>query len=218
METVDTRPAPADDAEAQNEAHNEAQSEEVGSHGADPDRDIVAQIDRGELAAALTSLMRRHGTAVYRYCREELHDRTLADDVHQQIFIQAHRDLVRFAARSTLRTWLFAIARHRVLDAAKSRRRAQAHIEEDDTADTPDPSPPPGERLDEARLQQALIACLRELGEHIRGTLVLRYQSGFTFEELATIFGDKPGTLQARVMRALPLLRTCIEARTGGKV
>src|SRR5690349_21190021 len=154
----------------------------------DPDGDIVALIDRGDRAAALTALMRRHGVAVYRYCREELHDRTLADDVHQQIFIQAHRDLHRFAARSTLRTWLFAIARHRVLDAAKSRRRAQAHIEEDDTADTPDPSPPPGERLDEARLQYALIACLCELGEHVRGVLVLRYQGGFTFEDLAEIF------------------------------
>jgi RNA polymerase sigma-70 factor (ECF subfamily) len=192
--------------------------EGVVPRSGDPDSDIVALIERRERNDALTALMRRHGTAVYRYCREELHDRTLADDVHQQIFIQAHRDLHRFAARSTLRTWLFAIARHRVLDAAKSRRRAQAHIEEDDTADTPDPSPPPGERLDEARLQHALINCLRELGDHVRGALILRYQQAFTFEELSAIFHEKPGTLQARVMRALPLLRTCIELRTGGKL
>jgi RNA polymerase sigma-70 factor, ECF subfamily len=184
----------------------------------DPDADIVQLIERGDHTAALTVMMKRHGTAVYRYCREELHDRTLADDVHQQIFIEAHRDLARFAARSTLRTWLFAIARHRVLDAAKSRRRAQAHIEEDDTADTPDPSPPPGDRLDEARLHRAMIACLCELGDHIRGALILRYQQGFTFEELSLIFKEKPGTLQARVMRALPLLRICIEQRTGGKL
>jgi RNA polymerase sigma-70 factor (ECF subfamily) len=184
----------------------------------DPDLDIVGLIESEQLTEALTRLMRRHGTAVYRYCREELHDRTLADDVHQQIFIQAHRDLTRFAARSTLRTWLFAIARHRVLDAAKSRRRAHAHIEEDDTADTPDPSPPPGDRLDEARLQQALVACLHSLGDHVRDTLVLRYQLGLTFEELAEVLSEKPGTLQARVMRALPLLKKCIEARTGGTV
>jgi RNA polymerase sigma-70 factor, ECF subfamily len=203
------RSAPARDAEA---------LEGEGVRGEDPDQDIISLIECGERAAALTCLMRRHGVAVYRYCREELHDRTLADDVHQQIFIQAYRDLERFAARSTLRTWLFAITRHRVLDAVKSRRRAQAHIEEDDTADMPDPTPPPGERLDEARLQQALIACLCKLGDHVRGTLVLRYQQNFTFEELGAIFGEKPGTLQARVMRALPVLRACIEARTGGKV
>lgn len=182
----------------------------------DPDADIIALIER-DRTAALTALMKRHGVGVYRYCREELHDRTLADDVHQQIFIEAHRDLHRFAARSTLRTWLFAIARHRVLDAAKSRRRAQAHIEDDDTADTPDPSLPPGDRLDEARREHALVACLRELPEDVRGPLVLRYQLGFTFEHLSEIFRQKPGTLQARVMRALPLLRSCIEKRTGGK-
>lgn len=188
------------------------------ARGEDPDRDIVQLISRGDLTAALTSLMQRHGTAVYRYCREELHDRTLADDVHQQIFIQAHRDLRGFGGRSTLRTWLFAIARHRVLDAAKSRRRAEAHIEEDDTADAVDPTPPAGERLDDARLQLTLIHCLRKLGEHARGVLVLRYQQGLTFDDLAVIYGEKPGTLQARVMRSLPALRRCIEARTGARL
>jgi RNA polymerase sigma factor (sigma-70 family) len=215
MERVNSRASPVGDGEL---AVAGEVVDGVVARSDDPDADIVCLIERGDHTAALTVMMKRHGTAVYRYCREELHDRTLADDVHQQIFIQAHRDLARFAARATLRTWLFAIARHRVLDAAKSRRRAQAHIEEDDTADTPDPSPPPGDRLDEARLHQALVACLRELGDHIRGALILRYQQAFTFEELSAIFKEKPGTLQARVMRALPLLRICIEQRTGGKL
>jgi RNA polymerase sigma factor (sigma-70 family) len=188
----------------------------ANSRSNDPDSDIVKLIDRGERVAALTALMRRHGTAVYRYCRVELRDRMLADDVHQQIFIQAHRDLLRFARRATLRTWLFGIAWHRVLDAAKSQRRAQSHIEGDDTADTRDPRLLPGEQLDEARLQHALIQCLRVLGDHVRCVLILRYQQGFTFEELSEIFHEKPGTLQARVSRALPLLRDCIEARTRG--
>jgi RNA polymerase sigma-70 factor (ECF subfamily) len=188
---------------------------------ADPDHDIVRLIHSGRgphLTEALRLLMRRHGNAVYRYCRDALHDTTLADDVHQQIFIEAHRDMPRFAARATIRTWLFAIARHRVLDAAKSRRRALAHLEEDDTADRPDPTPAPGERIDEARLQHALIACLVELGEHVRTAMLLRYQQGFTYEEIGAVCDEKPGTLQARVTRALPVLRSCIEGRTKGKV
>jgi len=186
--------------------------------GEDPDRDIVHLINAGNLEAALRSLMKRHGTAVYRYCRGALHDPTLADDVHQQIFIQAHRDLARFAGLATLRTWLFAIARHRVLDALKSRRRALVHIEERNIADTPDPSPSPDERIDDARLQAALVACFGELGEHLRTAVLLRYQQGFTFEDMAEACGEKPGTLQARVVRALPKLRACIEARTRGRV
>lgn len=191
---------------------------EVSARAEDPDRDIVNLVSAGNLDAALRTLMRRHGTAVFRYCREELRDATLADDVHQHVFIQAHRDLLRFAGRSTVRTWLFAIARHRVLDAAKARRRAQAHIEDDDTADPTDLTPAAGEQIDDVRLREALVACVDKLGDHMRTAVLLRYQQGFTFEEMAEVCGEKPGTLQARVVRALPRLRACIEARTKGRL
>jgi RNA polymerase sigma-70 factor (ECF subfamily) len=184
----------------------------------DPDSDIVELIRAGQLTAALREAMRRHGTAVYRYCREELHDVGLADDVHQQVFVQVHRDMASFAGRARFRTWLFAIARNRVRDAARSRRRLDAHFEHDETADTPDPTADPGERIDGVRLTQVLVACVSLLGEASRAAVLLRYQQGFTFEEMATICGDKPGTLQARVMRALRALGRCVEARTGDKL
>jgi len=132
------------------------------AHAEDPDRDIVHLIHIGAPNAALRSLMRRHGDAVYRYCRGALREAALADDVHQQIFIEAARDLARFAGRGALRTWLFAIARHRVLDAVKAHRRARVHLEDRDTADAPDPNPPTWERLDDARLYEALAACCGE--------------------------------------------------------
>jgi RNA polymerase sigma-70 factor (ECF subfamily) len=73
--------------------------------------------------------MQRHGPSVYRYCREALRDRALAEDVQQQVLIAVFRDPRKFSARSTVRTWLFAIARHRVLDAVESRRRARSHVD-----------------------------------------------------------------------------------------
>lgn len=182
----------------------------------DADQDVVRLVDAGDRDGALRLLMQRHGTAVYRYCREALRDATLADDVHQRVFIEAHRDFTKFARRSLLRTWLFAIARHRVLDALKSRKRAHAHLEDDESADLPDPRPSPAERIDDARLREALAACLDELGEHVRSAVLLRYQQGFTFEEMAEVCDAQAGTLQARVQRALPKLRDCIESRTKG--
>ena len=160
--------------------------------------------------------MQRHGTSVFRYCREALRDRALAEDVHQQVFIAAFRDLPKFSGRSTVRTWLFAIARHRVLDAAKSRRRARSHVDGEDAAVIADPGPSPGERLDDVRLREALVACLQKLAPHVIAAVLLRFQQGFTFEEMADVCHEKPGTLQAQVARALPSLRTCIETRTGG--
>lgn len=182
----------------------------------DPDRDLLDQVAAGDTRGALRRLMDRHGDAVYRYCATALHDRCLAEDVHQQVFIEAFRDLPRFAGRSTLRTWLFGIARHRVLDAAKARTRNQAHVEVDGQADSPDPAPAPGELLDRARLREALAACLAELDEKSRNAVVLRFQHGFTFEQMAEICGEKSGTLQVRVARALPVLRARLEQRTGG--
>ena len=105
-----------------------------------------------------------------------------------------------------------------MLDAAKSRRRTQSHFEPADATGVPDPLPSPAERIDDRRLREALVECLDKLREDVRNVLLLRFQQGFTFEELAEICGEKPGTLQAKVTRALPLLRDCIENRTGGSL
>jgi RNA polymerase sigma-70 factor (ECF subfamily) len=182
----------------------------------DPDSDVLGLVANRDMTGALRRLMQRHGTSVYRYCREALRDKALAEDVQQQVFIAAFRDLPKFSGRSTVRTWLFAIARHRVLDAAKSRRRARSHVDGDDAIQVPDPRASPGERLDDARMHEALIACLQKLAPHVLTALLLRFQQGFTFEDMADVCHEKPGTLQAQVARALPALRTCIEGRTGG--
>jgi RNA polymerase sigma-70 factor, ECF subfamily len=181
----------------------------------DPDADVLALVDRGDAQGALRRLMQRHGGALYRFCRGATHDAALADDVLQQIFIEVHRDLAGFRRQSTLRTWIFVIARHRVLDAAKSRRRARAWLERAPPAELADPRPSPPEILDEAQLQAALIACLGELDGDLRTALLLRFQQGFSYEEMAAVCGEKAGTLHARVTRALPALRARIEHRLG---
>lgn len=183
----------------------------------DPDADVRALITQGELERALILLMERHGDAVFRYCVTALEDETLAHDVRQQVFIEAHRDLEKFSGRSILRGWLFGIARHRVLDQKRVLKRNLPRTRPlRDTSH--DPQAPVGERIDQARLVEALRACLATLGEHILDAVLLRFQQGFSFEEMARLSDELPGTLQARVKRALPVLRKCIEARTGGSV
>jgi RNA polymerase sigma-70 factor (ECF subfamily) len=182
----------------------------------DPDEDIIELVRAGDIRGACERLTLRHGTSVYRYCRVALGDAALADDIHQQVFIEALRDLPRFAGRSTVRTWLFGIARHRVLDGAKRRRRARAHLEDAGASiavDRPDPHPAPGEQIDESRLLATLIECVQELEDPARTSVLLRYQQGLSYEEMAEISGESPGTLQARVARALRRLRDLIEAR-----
>jgi RNA polymerase sigma-70 factor, ECF subfamily len=182
------------------------------------DSDVLGLVAHGDMTTAMRRLMQRHGTAVYRYCRGELRDATLADDVQQQVFIEAFRDLHTFRGHATLRTWLIGIAHHRMLDAVKSRDRASSHLGDDDPTTVVDPHPPPGERIDDQRLIEALLACLKKLRHEVRTALLLRFQQGLTFEDMAEVCREKPGTLQAKVSRALPILKECIEARTGGSL
>lgn len=184
----------------------------------DPDADVIHLVQCGEKREALRRLMQRHGVAVYRYVRSVLHDRALAEDIHQMIFIQAYRNLDLFSGRSTLRTWLFALARHRTFDALRRRRNSQHRLDEARLETLPDPCPSAGEWIDDQRLHQALIVCLDRLPELTRTALLLRYQQGFTFEDMAEICGEKPGTMQARVARALPRLRVEIENMVGGQL
>ena len=179
---------------------------------ADPDRDVIDLVGAGDAVEALRRLMQRYGASLYRYCRAELRDATQADDVHQQVFLEVLRDLPRFAGRSTVRVWLFAIARHRVLDAAKAHRRRQERIDDDGEMDLVDPRPSPIDAIDDARLYAALAICVAQLDEPSRTALLLHYQFGFTYDAMAQICGEQPGTLHARVARALPRLRRAIEA------
>src|SRR3954471_17634887 len=73
-----------------------------------------APLDR---RAALAEMMHEHGKAVLGLCLRVTRDATLAEDVTQQVFLEAYRDLDRFEGRSSPRTWLFSIASHRCFDA-----------------------------------------------------------------------------------------------------
>lgn len=174
----------------------------------------LAALDRGDREGALTLIMEAFGVALYRYCRQMVVDPDLADDVHQLTFVQAFEGLGRFARGSSLRTWLFGIARHRCLDALKMGRRRRARFEStDEVPERPAADEAPEERLAARDLTRALERCLEELPPAIRTAVLLRYQEGLAYPDMAIVCRDRPATLQARVARALPVLRRCIEQR-----
>ena len=173
---------------------------------------LLASGDRRGAAAAMIAT---HEAVVFGYCVRLLRDRELAEDVAQQVFTEAHRDLDRFRGESTLRTWLVGIAHHRCGDAIKSRTRRNFRIELDPDAvtDHVDPASAPTDRLDQARQAAALESCLEELSDDIRETVLLRFMSDMTYEEMSGLLGRKADTLCVRVARALPFLKRCLERK-----
>jgi RNA polymerase sigma factor (sigma-70 family) len=175
---------------------------------------MLDALEQGDRDAALRLLMRAYGPAVYRYCRQMVGAGDLADEAHQLTFVKAYEGLARFARRSTLRTWLLGIAHHRCLDVLKmSRRREKRFPLTAELPERPSPAPTAEEDLTGRSRVQALGACLRELAPHIRAAVLLRFQQGATYEEMSALEGERPATLQARVVRALPVLRRCLERK-----
>lgn len=177
-----------------------------------PDEHALLAIERGDGRAALVILMSEYGADIHRYCYKILRSRAAADDVHQLVFIHAFESFGSFSGQSSLRTWLYGIANHRCLDALKANRRwfhrFKLVAESDDEVD---PAPSGEDRALAKGIAEALDGCLEKLEPHIRVAVVLRYQEGFSYEQMAHICQEKPATLQARVARAMPLLRRCLE-------
>ncbi|MFL6198643.1 MAG: RNA polymerase sigma factor [Thermoanaerobaculia bacterium] len=177
----------------------------------DPERTALAALDRRSHEEALAILMREYGSGVYRYCRQMVGE-DLAEEMQQMTFVQAYEALPKFARRSSLRTWLFGIARHRCLDAAKmTRRRRQRFGPLEDAPDLPVPEASAEDRLAERSRAGALERCLRQLAPRVRDAIVLRFQQGLSYPEIARLSGEKAPALQVRVARALPVLRRCLE-------
>lgn len=84
------------------------------------DRALVDRI-RGGDPEGWTELYHRHGPSVYRFALRRLRDPHEAEDVRQDVFVQAMRCLGTFEGRSSLSTWLLGIAHHEVT----GRRRRQ---------------------------------------------------------------------------------------------
>jgi RNA polymerase sigma-70 factor, ECF subfamily len=186
----------------------------------DTDQDIVELFQARKYDKALVMLMDRHEHGVFRFCCTLLSNEELAKDVTQIAFIHAHRDMSTFAGRSTLKSWLFAIARNRARDAGRGPKvdKLGTPLDEFTSLRLEDSARSPDMRISDIELAEALRGCLEALNEAEIAAVLLRYQQDMSFEEMSQVTGEKPGTLQARVARAVEKVRRCIEKKTGGNL
>jgi RNA polymerase sigma-70 factor, ECF subfamily len=166
------------------------------------DADLVAAARTGD-RAAWAELYRRfapmvHGVLLARVRRSD------ADDLTQDVFVQAMRRLGDVREGSSVGGWLIAIARNAALSMA--RRPRGESLGEFQAATTPDPKPDatPGEECEEA---ERVLSVIRSLPEAYRETLVLRLVEGLTGPALATRMGMTHGSVRVNLHRGMQLLK-----------
>jgi RNA polymerase sigma factor (sigma-70 family) len=167
-------------------------------------------LGKGDHDTVLSLLMRTHGADLHRYCWRILRE-PVAEDVLQQTFLQAYEALPTLECRTTLRSWLYGIARHRCLDELDRRRRWARLIVNRNSADVAVP-PVENDRSAELRaLLPQLESCLGRLSPEARSTVLLRFQQDLSYEDIAATTGETPGALRVRVCRSLRVMRGHLE-------
>jgi len=130
-------------------------------------------------------------------------DRSCAEEVAQDVFLELHAKLPELATAEHARFWLRKVATHRAIDAV--RKRARRPEESFDPEDLPEIAieDDPGDPLLSRQLQQ-LVASLPMVQ---RTVIVLRYQEDMMPEEIAALLAMPVATVKSHLQRTLRLLR-----------
>lgn len=168
---------------------------------------------------AFTEFIEQHYQDVRAYLCRYLRSGDMADDLAQEVFLQAYRNWESFAGRSAPTTWLLAIARHRVLDHLRQesrRRRRDGRLLEAALADK-NRLWVEGEDLEEtARELDALRACIEHLPDHTGKLVRAHYLDQQSAQTLANEQGKKGNAIRMMLLRARRALGRCIRQRLNG--
>ena len=150
---------------------------------------------------AQRALYDRYAEQVYRTALRITRDRDAAFDVTQDTFLQAFGGIGSFDGRATLATWLYRIAVNQALQLLRRHKTERRHLRI-----VAEQSPTATEPADNGAYPDVESA-LAALSEHDRAILVLKYQEGLSYDEIAASLDCAPGTVASRLNRARDRLR-----------
>jgi RNA polymerase sigma-70 factor (ECF subfamily) len=155
-------------------------------------------------------LVREHQSMVFSVCWHFLHDRDLAEDVAQEVFLGLHRNLESIQSAAHAGHWLRKVAVQRAIDAGRRRsRRPQVAL-----ADVAEPAAETVVR--DPMLGETLRRLIATLPETPRMVMVLRYQEDLDPAEIGQVLEMPVATVKSHLQRSLALLREKL-ARRGAR-
>lgn len=176
------------------------------------DQAVVARVRAGE-SDAFRLLVDRHARAIFRLACRMVGDEHDADDVVQETFFRAYRQIGRFESRANFGTWLYRIAVNCSLDLLRQRprrEREQPEAAEQALAEADGGASP--ERLTfSAEVQARVDAALQHLSDAERAAFVLRHFEGQSIEEIGRALGLRTSATKHTVFRAVQKMRRALE-------
>ncbi len=146
-------------------------------------------------------LVREHQTMVFSIAYHFLQDRSAAEELSQDVFLQLYQHLGELDGPAHITSWLRKVACHRSIDYAR-RRKLRPRIGLDQV---PEPATPSA--VGDPMLSRRLRALVALLPEKTRMILILRFQEDLEIEEIARAMGIPVGTVKSQLQRGLAKLR-----------
>lgn len=177
------------------------------------DAEAVKRVLAGD-ADAFRHLVDRHGRTLHRLAYRITGSQHDAEDVVQEAFTRAYRQLGTFDFRAAVGTWLHKITVNCALDLIRSRQRKREDSTEEETlmAYVEHDSIPPQERAARsADIQSAVTKAMRSLTTIERTAFVLRHWEGMSIDEIGRTLGTKVNATKHTVFRAVQKLRHELE-------
>jgi RNA polymerase sigma-70 factor (ECF subfamily) len=171
------------------------------------DLDLIMRWKGGDQRAA-SLLVERHAGAVARFA-SSVGAKGDLQDVVQDTFVRAFASLESFRGESTLRTWLFTIARRLLLDLRRSERRRgeQVEVQENDAATEYD-------SLDSVvadETQKRMHAAVAQLTKTQREVFLLRVTEGLSYKEIAGVAGTTEGAARVHYHNAMRAIKEFLD-------
>jgi RNA polymerase sigma-70 factor (ECF subfamily) len=173
------------------------------------DATLVERLPGDDSGDDLRELYRRYSGELFGFACNALGDRELAEEVVQDVFARAWRAAGDYdSRRASVRTWLYTIARNRIVDA---RRRASVRP---GLAPDEDAGEGQGEidgELEHAVLRWQVAAALARLSPEHREVIRLAHYGGLSLREISERKGIPLGTVKSRTSYALRTLRLILD-------
>ena len=180
------------------------------------DAEVVAQVCAGD-SGAFRVLVERHSRPVFRLAYRLTGNQEDAEDVVQETFLRAFRQLGRFESRSGFGTWIHRIAVNCAMDLLRQRPRHQAaaplgDLDPGGAGDVPDEEAAGPERLAaSAQIRARLNQVLDDLTPAERTAFMLRHFEGRSLAEIGRVLGLRTSATKHSIFRAVQKMRRALE-------
>jgi RNA polymerase sigma-70 factor, ECF subfamily len=159
--------------------------------------------------AAFSLLYERVRKPIFSFIYRMVGNQALAEDLLADVLFQVWENASQFRGESKAMTWLFTIARNRVI--SHLRKRSHDQLDENRMDEMVDPAPSPSTILGDLERQKIMLGLLDRLNVEHREVLLLAYYQGMSLNEMSEVLDCSETTIKSRMFHARTKLRWHME-------